>query len=178
MTTSLYDSDKAVASMLHICNSLGGVWDKYSLLKILYFAEKLHISEYGRPITGDNIDALPYGPVPSYSYNTIKASVINPEFFEVDDNAVKAIAKANLDCLSDSDIECLDISIKDNQYLNFTALKNKSHDTAYDWTVQNIGLNSTIPYEQIALAAGASSEMVEYIKSNSENQLCCFNAPH
>ncbi len=59
-----FNREKSICSMLYICNMLGGEWDKYSLLKILYFAEQKHLVKYGRPITGDNIIAMDFGPVP------------------------------------------------------------------------------------------------------------------
>ncbi|SDC86512.1 Panacea domain-containing protein [Niabella drilacis] len=169
MTDFPFNKEKAIASMLHICNSLGGVWDKYSLLKILYFAEQKHLARYARPITGDNIIAMEYGPVPSISYDEIKYSKVNPQYFSIEDNVVVAKSKANTDVLSDSDLECLDESIAENKHLSFGDLKKKSHDAAYNWTVQNFGENQTIPYTEIAKAAGASENMIAFIKSTSEN---------
>ena len=176
MTDFKFDKEKAITSMLYICHSLGGNWDKYSLLKILYFAEQKHLAIYGRPITGDNMIAMPYGPVPSISYDEVKYSKANPEYFDIQDNVVIAIAAPNLDCLSESDIECLNESIEENKDLGFSMLRNKSHDSAYEWTINNIGQNSTIPYTKIAEAAGAENGMLDYMKSISENQACQLNA--
>jgi uncharacterized phage-associated protein len=171
-----FQKDKAIASMLYICQSLGGSWDKYSLLKILYFAEKEHLANYGRPITGDNFTAMEYGPVPSISYNEVQYSKVNPDNFLIKDNVVIAKVQPDLDCLSDSDVLCLEKSINENKHLDFGSLKNKSHDNAYDWTVENIGLNSTIPYMLIAKSAGANQEMLDYIAYISENQSCELHA--
>jgi uncharacterized phage-associated protein len=164
-----FNKDKAICSMLYICNSLGGEWDKYSLLKILYFAEQNHLAKYGRPITGDNIVAMDFGPVPSISYDEIKYSKINPHFFEItQENIVKAKQAANEDLLSETDIECLNESIEDNKHLSFGDLKLKSHDAAYHWTLENLGKNAIIPYLEIAKVKGATSEMLAYIKLTSE----------
>lgn len=170
-----FNKEKAINSMLHICNSLGGTWDKYSLLKILYFAEQKHLVKYARTITGDNMIAMEYGPVPSISYNEIKYSKVNPEYFEIEDNIVIAKSSANLEYLSNSDLECLNESISENKNLSFGALKDKSHDSAYDWTVDNLGVNQTIPYIEIAKAAGATSEMISYIQNNLESFNFDFN---
>jgi uncharacterized phage-associated protein len=164
-----FNKEKAINSMLHICNTLGGMWDKYSLLKILYFAEQKHLAKYGRPITGDNMIAMEYGPVPSISYNEIKYSKVNPEYFEIVDNIIISKCKANLEFLSKTDLDCLNDSIDENKVLSFGALKDKSHDSAYDWTIVNIGVNQTIPYLEIAKAAGASIEMIEFIQENLES---------
>lgn len=162
--------------MLYICNALGGEWDKYSLLKILYFAEQNHLSKYGRPITGDNIIAMDFGPVPSISYDEIKYSKINPQFFEItQENIVKAKQIADKDLLSETDVECLDEAIEENKHLSFGDLKAKSHDAAYNWTLEHLGKNSTIPYLEIAKVKGASVEMLEYIKLTSETSNFSFD---
>jgi uncharacterized phage-associated protein len=172
----VFDEAKAISSMLYICNTLGGSWDKYSLLKILYFAEQRHLVTYGRPITGDSIVALKYGPVPSNSYNVIDASKVNSEYFELQDTVVIPKAIMNLDCLSESDIECLNFSIEENKHLDFGRLKNKSHDSAYNYTVTQFGINAKISFLDIAKSAGADEHMLDYIKSISENQACEFHA--
>lgn len=45
--------------------------------KLLYFADKLHLLRYGRPIVGDTYYCLDYGPVPTASLNIIN-DLINP----------------------------------------------------------------------------------------------------
>jgi len=170
-----FDKEKAINSMLYICQELGGSYDMYAVLKMLYFAEKKHISTYGRPITGDTIQALPHGPVPLISYNLIKDENSLTSDFELSKNIVSAKRKPNMDVFSDSDIECLNESIIENKSLDFFRLKNKSHDSAYDWAEKNTGINSTIPYEQIALSGGASEDMIDYIRIISENQSCELN---
>jgi uncharacterized phage-associated protein len=168
------DKEKSNAALLYIIQKVGGSLDMYSLLKILYFAESKHLVEYGRPITGDKMIAMNHGPVPSSSYDSVKSNTINQNNFSNEDNIVTAERAPNMDCLSESDIECLDESIAENSGLNFWKLKSKSHDSAYDWAIKNHGKNSTIPYMQIARAFGADEAMIEYIKTNSENQNCVF----
>jgi uncharacterized phage-associated protein len=170
-----FNKEKSIATMLHICNTLGGEWDKYSLLKIVYFAEQKHLAKYGRPITGDNIVALAYGPVPSISYDEIKYSKVNPQFFTVNDNVVTANVMADLDLLSETDLECITEAINENKNLSFGAIKDKSHDAAYNWTLQNLGSNEVMPYTEIAKAAGASAEMLAYIASTAENYNLCLH---
>ena len=173
-----FDKEKAICSILFICQELGGTWDKYSILKILYFAEKRHISTYGRTITGDKIVALKYGPVPSSSYDIIKDFNLYKDYFEITDeslNNIRAKVLPNMDVFSESDIECLKLAISENIDLPFGKLKDKSHDEAYDWTIANLGEKSAIPYEKIALSGGASNDMIDYIRIISENQLCELN---
>jgi uncharacterized phage-associated protein len=169
------DKEKSTAALLYIIQKVGGSLDMYSLLKTLYFAESKHLVEYGRPITGDRIIAMNHGPVPSSSYDTVKPASIDQNNFFNEDNIVTAKQAPNMDCLSESDLECLDQSIAENSGLGFWKLKSKSHDAAYEWAIKNAGKNSTIPYVEIAKAFGADEAMIDYIKTNSENQNCVFD---
>lgn len=40
-----------------------GVANKLLLIKLVYFADKFHLRKYGRTVSGDEYNALPYGPV-------------------------------------------------------------------------------------------------------------------
>ena len=43
----------------------GGKINKLKALKLVYLADRYHLRRYGRPITGDDYFAMPYGPVAS-----------------------------------------------------------------------------------------------------------------
>lgn len=43
----------------------GGEIHKLKALKLVYFADRYHLRRFGRPITGDEYLAMPYGPVAS-----------------------------------------------------------------------------------------------------------------
>lgn len=155
---------KSVTALLYICQKLGGSWDKYSLLKILYFAEEKHLVKYGRPITGENIIAMKHGPVPSVSYDHVKRSPQSERYFAIEDDVVTAKQLPDLDYMSNSDIRCIDESIDENASLNFTGLKRKSHTEAYDRAVAERGLNTVIPFIEIARACKATPAILEYIE--------------
>lgn len=46
---------------------------QYDIVKSLFVADTGHICKYGRPITYDNYVAMKHGPVPSESYDMLKA---------------------------------------------------------------------------------------------------------
>lgn len=59
-----------------------GVTDltKLKAAKLLFFADKLHLNRYGRPILGDCYFCLDHGPVPSFSLNEMNDALdVNPE---------------------------------------------------------------------------------------------------
>lgn len=161
-----FEREKAIAALTYICNQLGGEWDKYSLLKILYFSEKVHLAKYGRPITGDRIVAYKYGPVPHCSYQIINDRT-EVYFSQEEGNIIKALRPLELDYLSETDKECLDISISENKTLDFGRLKDKSHDAAYNKAYEQ-GEHTEISYLDIAECGGANPDMLEYIKYTSE----------
>jgi len=113
----------------------------YNALKVLYFADKEHLAEYGRLICGESYIAMKQGPVPSGVYDMIKyvrgdgfilTEIPLGESFTIDGYNIIPLRKANIDLLSESDIECLDKAIKKYGTLPFSELKRLSHnDAAY-----------------------------------------------
>lgn len=75
--------------------------------------------------------------------------------------------------LSQSDIDCLDTSIKENKNVDIDTLSIKSHDEAWRnaWEKQKAYPMDTI---LIAKAGGANESMIEYIKENEEINKLAF----
>ena len=123
----------------------------HSISKVLYFADKEHLSRYGSLMTGDTYAAMRHGPVPSAIYNLLKAAAGRREpFFPVEwfglaaavlavegGYRVRPLRDARLDMLSSAQRACLDISIKQNGRLGFDRLVRKSHDDAWKSADQN-----------------------------------------
>ena len=108
--------------------------------KILFFAEKLHLNRYGRPIVADTFIAMANGPVPSMIYDFIEGKLDqagDPEAItkaiEIERGSkyahIKALRPADGDALSPSDVECLDEAIglcREHEH-SFKALSNRTH---------------------------------------------------
>ncbi len=168
MSNFNFEQEKAINAVLFILKELGET-DFHKIFKILYFADQKHLVDFGRPIIGDSYIKMQNGPVPSAIYDMLKeakATNSNSIYFNVNRHFVNSDKEPNLDFLSESDIECIKLSIFENKDLSFNALKNKSHDEAYNQSTHSI---SEI---KIAKAGGANDEMLKYIYSNSENQGC------
>lgn len=124
MNNSFVEGKKALEALLYITNH--GVNDVWKTLKLIFYAEKIHMERYGQPISGDTFIAMDAGPVPSFSYDLIKSargkSWCNDEKVESLDSKsalrtegtiqVFPKRKANLDLLSESAIEALDEALK------------------------------------------------------------------
>jgi uncharacterized phage-associated protein len=146
--TRRYDPDKAVHALAYVIGELGGVADMYTLLKIIFFADKLHLARYGRFIFGETYIAMKAGPVPSGAYDAIKQargdgelSRLHPlvdDFLAVEGNNVYALRKPDLDYLSQSNLECLNEVIAESRALSGIDLWRRGHDDpAYKITPRN-----------------------------------------
>ena len=114
---------KSLNAILFVLESLGGHCDFHKIFKILYFADQKHLALFGLPITGDNYIAMKDGPVPSRIYDIFKSlrgeitDSINlqtyNEVFKIDNrHIVSGKIKADIEELSESNIECLTASIE------------------------------------------------------------------
>jgi uncharacterized phage-associated protein len=63
--------ERSVEAIDFIASQWPGV-TQYYLSKILYFSDRDHLLDWGRPISGDSYFALEHGPVPSRIYNLLK----------------------------------------------------------------------------------------------------------
>lgn len=130
-----FEKDKALAAILYIAGKRGRI-NLYALLKTLYYADKNHFKEWGRTITGDCYHRLPYGPVPSKSYDMLKSvrgdgywpDDLTPFFRFEDDKTIVPLVEPIVDDLSESDIEALDKSFVERGEKSFGDLCREAHD--------------------------------------------------
>lgn len=156
--------EKAVNSLLFVVSRLEKA-DTHKTYKILYFADQKHLFKYGRPIIGDTYVKMQYGPVPSFVKNIVDEEIQGLEEIVAKYNSyfVKPLMDANLDYLSESDIECLTESINENKDLDFSTLTDKSHDFAYN------NANWAIDYLDMAKTLGADENTLMYINQQMLN---------
>ncbi len=132
-----FSEKKALAAILYLANQDGQI-DLYALLKTLYYADKNHLREWGRTITGDFYARMPYGPVPSNVYDMLKSvrgegawkTDLKCCFIFEDRTTIKPLALPNIDDLSETDIKALQNSFNERGRKNFPELKREAHDDA------------------------------------------------
>jgi uncharacterized phage-associated protein len=176
-----FQEEKAIAALLYIARQLISLKnpkakpDLHKIFKILYFADQKHLARYGRPILGDFYIAMDHGPVPSQVYDMVKIvrgdTFFEPgrdydAFFEVRDHYIHPKQKPSMDLFSESDLECIDESFRENKFLSFNQLKDKSHDEAYCKAAKD----DKISYRKMAKLAGANASMLAYIQEVAENE--------
>lgn len=170
-----------INALLFVLNKLGGEGDFHKLFKILYFADQKHLLRYGSLITDDNYIAMNNGPVPSMTYDILKAlrgdglletyKTQFEEYFKLQSRyKVKAITSPDLDELSEAEQECLLKAVSENKDLDFNKLTDKSHDFAWSSADKDCEIN----IQDIAVAAGANQQLIDYINDSIENQRAVF----
>lgn len=168
-----FDRERALELILYVANRLRYP-TFHSVSKVLYFADREHLSRYGSLLSGDSYAAMRHGPVPSEIYNLLKAAagrqepLIPAQFYELVSQAlrvegkhrVRPLRQANPDLLSESQRECLDASIKTNGRLSFERLTAKSHDAAW----KSADENDFIDVKAIAKTLPNAKEILAYLE--------------
>ena len=167
-----FDRIKALNALLYVANRIQRK-DFHKIFKIIYFADRQHLADWGKPITGDTYIAMEAGPVPSRMYDMMKivrGDSYHPDmeglgkFFQVENwMYVRPLADADLNKLSRNEQEALDDSIRKYAQLSYDEIKEKSHDVAWRSTARDF----SIKWEDIAREAGLDSEELECINEYS-----------
>jgi len=162
------DIEKAIEVLLYVANEVS---DTYNALKVIYFADKHHLGEYGRLIYRDDYVAMQYGPVPSLAYNIVKkvrgsgpswlALPKSPDF-SVRGHDIVPNRTPELDLLSESDIECLNKAIEQYGKMTFEQLKRISHR---DKAFQAVDEMDIMSLELIAQSLPNGDELLEHLRS-------------
>mgnify|MGYP000014266128 CR=1 FL=1 len=168
-----FDKDAALTSIIYIASKVASP-TFHKISKLLYFADKRHLDAYGRFISGDNYVAMKHGPVPSVTYDILKAvrncghPAFNASMLEEFRDALEVksnyqiVPKAlpNLEFLSETDLECLEYAIETYGSMSFQELTNLSHDEAYEAT----GYNDYIDIEDIAKMSSDGDILLEHLR--------------
>jgi hypothetical protein len=145
---------KSLEAVLYLASkSPGKKINIYNLLKMLFEADKYHLNQHARPVTGDCYVKMEYGTVPSSIYNLIKkeplafSSLELQEFpFETHGNFIIPSREPDLKVFSESDLEALNRGYEAYFGLEFKEVKDKNHHES-SW--QETDLNKIIDFEKI-----------------------------
>ncbi len=128
---------KAIEAIVWLGDKKPGI-DIFHIAKVLFYADKLHINKYARPIIGDAYKNMEYGPVPSGVRDLItKDEWLNPNDVDLFKKSVtvnksrypsiKSLRAPNLDYFSGTDIECLEESLAKYGEKSFNELVALTH---------------------------------------------------
>lgn len=157
MTTPVFNLEKSLQAVLYVANGLQRK-DFHKIFKILYFADREHVSKCGRFITGDTYVRMEYGPVPSSIYNLLKHNEY-PNLFNIKGYIVTPKTEADTSYLSASDVHELDDAIERYGSLDMSVLTELSHGFAWNSAAKN----GYMSVENILKESGNDKEYIDYI---------------
>ncbi len=149
-----FEIDKAIAAIAYLVEH--ATTSMYTVLKMMYIADKMHLERYGRFISGDKYAAMEQGPVPSSTYNMIKhlRDESGYEEFERakqylgygDEHQILVQVRPDYEELSASDVECLDEIVSIYCKVGKWAVRDMSHDAAWQgaWRSKAFFRNSVV----------------------------------
>ena len=124
--------EKFASAVAYLACRKQGVTKK-ELCKLLYFADRDHLLEYGRPITGDQYYALEQGPIPTQGLDALNGRG-RPEWVDavrkygqLQGWTFKLEREPNLKVLSESDMEVLNRTLNSYGHLAAWQLEELSH---------------------------------------------------
>ena len=161
-----FNKQKAIEAVLYLANKRPSI-DKMSLYKFLFFADNEHLNKYGRPIFGGYYVAMPRGPVPSQVKNILEKENL-PEF-QIDDYMITATRKPNLEFLSQSDIEVLDLIYGRLGNMTARELSNLSHEHIAWKKAREINIwrnNNKLDYKN--MIDPCNEDLIEDLEENSK----------
>jgi uncharacterized phage-associated protein len=163
-----FEARKAIEIILYIANRVPNL-TKLTICKLIFFADKTSLEKYGRFISGDFYAAMPYGPVPSQTYDLIKEGVGEKTGdFKLVGNHILPLRDADREWFSESDIECLDEVVSKNRLKPGRKITEESHqDLAYQEAWSKRGSSNSVPMEieRIASFFNNSEALVSYLSS-------------
>lgn len=111
--------ETATQALNYLAGKSGGTLNKLKALKLIFFADRYHLRKYGRPVTGDEYLAMPYGPVASSVKDIAEmSSFLDPKVSSyakqyvspINKFTFRSMAPVDTDQLSESDIEALNFA--------------------------------------------------------------------
>lgn len=178
-----YDVEKFVNAVAYFVKKSGNM-DKLKAAKLLYFLDKYHLINYGRPVTGDCYHSLDCGPVPSMSLDIMNDAILgvpllrplqNKEMFEshlrVDSKKGRypkftLKREPDLEIFSESEIEALDHTLDKYGSRRGPELIDLTHKEL-TWKLVK---NGEIDYRLFVIDSPNSSEMLELMELDQENR--------
>ena len=167
-----FDKEKSLNALLYVANRVQRK-DFHKIFKIIYFADRQHLADWGRPITGDTYIAMEAGPVPSRLYDMLKivrGDSYLPDmeglskYFQVENwMYVRPFQDADLNKLSVSEQEAMSEAIEKYATLSYDEIKEKSHDVAWRSTARDF----LISWDNIAREAGLDEVEVACLRDYS-----------
>lgn len=163
-----FEREVALEVVLYLANRIPQL-EMLRLCKLLYLAEKLHLSRWGDPMYGERYVAMKRGPVPGRVYEMLKSeSEVEGQDFRIQDGrAVLPRRREKAEFLSQSIVECLDEIIAQFGEAPLRQVLDESHDLAYEEAWQARGGKGSVPlrYESIVGQLDNGKKVLAYMRN-------------
>ncbi|MBN1796711.1 MAG: SocA family protein [Sedimentisphaerales bacterium] len=169
--TFQFDREKATQAIVWLIKRNNGSMDKLQLVKLLFLADREHLSKYGRPIVGGSYYAMDYGPVSSQLLDYLNEPINKESAFIVDKNhTIIAQNTSGQEWLSQSDLDVLDEIYKSYGHVDKWKLRDITHTfAAYKKNEPSEGGRQPLPYEDFFLDMDVDAQkMLELILHEQE----------
>ena len=165
--TFQFNKTKAIEAILYLAPKVVDS-DIYGICKLLYLVDKTSLEKYGRFVFGETYVAMEEGATPSGAYDLLKDAAQTPNSeIRIEGNDIIPLRESNLDCLSESDVECLDQII--NVYGKVPNWRRAidAHDDAWkrSWDKRGSKKSIGIPIESIAELLADSDDLIDYLSN-------------
>jgi len=168
---------ESILFIIELAEQGGAYPTQYDIVKSIFAADLFHLKKYGRPVSFDNYSAMPFGPVPSETYDMLKPTYNAdpleeatwplwerrpaPEIASTAFRYCKPKRPANRRKLSQSDMTELAAAFDLVKQLGFVDTRDWTHEhPAYKdaWANRGSSRSSPMNYEQ--LVEGEDKELV------------------
>lgn len=171
---------KAIQAIDYVAKLKPGL-TQYYIGKIMFFADREHLLDFGRPITGDRYIAMEHGPIPSAIRDLLKSDSGYPdEILERFHERIVVRKAGNIQHvhskgmgefpdLSGSDMEYLAAALEKYGGMSFSRLKELSHkDPSYEaaWAESGVAneMNIELWFDSFDQPEVAKNQVREYAK--------------
>lgn len=164
-----FNKTKAIEAILYLAPKVADS-DVYGICKLLYLVDKTSLEKYGRFVFGETYVAMEEGATPSGAYDLLKDAARTPNSeIRIEGNDIIPLREPNTDCLSESDVECLDRII--NAYGEVPNWRRAidAHDDAWreSWGKRGSDKSVAIPIESIAKLLADSDDLVDFLSNRN-----------
>ncbi|MGD1118039.1 MAG: Panacea domain-containing protein [Dehalococcoidales bacterium] len=160
-----FDRQKAIEAILYLVPKVGDP-DIYGICKLLYFVDKVSLSNYGRFLFGGKYFAMKEGVTPSNVYDLLKEIANEPtDELRIEGNEIIVSREYNPDLFSKSDIACLDEIINIYGKPPYKKRWLDSHDAAWkkNWDKRGNKNSVIIPIEDIVEQLDDSQALLNHL---------------
>lgn len=165
-----FDAEKTVEAIIYLAHHYANEPTVMAICKLLYFADKTSLQDYGRFISGDAYFAMRHGPVPSHSYDMMKEAVSGSLGFQVSNSKIIPLREPDLEKFSKSDLKCLETTIEAYRCFPAWQLRQLSHDPAWQKNEPGEGTPKSIPIpiEDIIDTIDNGEELLEFLQETQK----------